>query len=58
MKKKSASQKAKERDALLAACERTRQACNKLSDEERRRLYREALAIIYGHDAQTAARSH
>ncbi len=38
MKKKSARQQAKERDEILAACERTRQACNKLTDDERRRL--------------------
>ncbi len=37
-----------ERDYILAACERARQRCNKLSDEERRRLRDKALAIIYG----------
>jgi hypothetical protein len=45
-----------ERDEVLAAAERTRQACNKLASEERRRLREKALAMIYGHDAKTSAR--
>ncbi|MCU0786471.1 MAG: hypothetical protein MUF81_20990 [Verrucomicrobia bacterium] len=57
MKKKSAKQQDKERDEILASCERTRQACNKLPEEERRRYHDLALAMIYGHDAKTTARS-
>jgi hypothetical protein len=57
MKKKSAARQTTERDKILAASERTRQACNKLTEEERRRLHQEAFAIIYGHDAKTPARS-
>ncbi|MBE0541328.1 MAG: hypothetical protein IH623_08080 [Verrucomicrobia bacterium] len=40
-----------------AVCERTRQRCNQLSDEERRRLKDKALQIIYSANAQTSARS-
>ena len=58
MKKKSAKEQKQERDEILAACERTRQECNKLTDAERRRLHEKALAIIYGHDAYASARSH
>jgi hypothetical protein len=57
MKKKSVKQQEKECEEILAACERTRQACNKLTDNERRRLHEDALAIIYGHDAKIPARS-
>ena len=58
MKKKSAKEQAKDRADILTASERTRQACNKLTNEERRRLHEKALAIIYGHDAKIPARSH
>jgi uncharacterized membrane protein len=58
MKKPSAKEKQAQHDEILAAAERTRQACNKLSDEERRELRQRALAIIYGHDAKITARSH
>ena len=57
MKKKSAKQQEREHDEIIAACERTRQRCNKLTDEERRRLRDRALAIIYGHEANVPARS-
>jgi hypothetical protein len=58
MKKPSAKEQQKGRDEIIAAAERTRQACNKLTDEERRDLHQRALAIIYGHDAKISARSH
>lgn len=38
-------------------CERTRQAGNKLSEEERRRLKDKALQIIYSAEAATTTRS-
>ena len=57
MKKKSAKEQKQERDEILAACERTRQECNTLNDEERRQLLEEGLRIIYGSDAKTTARS-
>ena len=56
MKKKAATAKGKKID-WDAVCERTRQRCNKLSEEERHRLRAEALRIIYSGDAQTSARS-
>ncbi len=58
MKKPSSKAKQTQRDEILAAAERTRQACNQLNDEERRNLHQRALAIIYGHDAKISARSH
>jgi len=58
MKKPSAKEQQVQRVEILAAAERTRQACNKLTDEERRNLRQRALAIIYGHDAKISARSH
>jgi hypothetical protein len=57
MKKTPAKTKAARRELLLASCEATRQACNRLTDAERRQLREQALAIIYGHDAKPAARS-
>jgi hypothetical protein len=57
MKKSSAKEQSEQRDWILAGCEENRQRCNKLSDEERRRLREKALAIIHGHDAKTPARS-
>jgi hypothetical protein len=56
MKKDSAKEAQKRRNAVLGACERTRQACNQLTDDERRRLREKALAIIYGRDAKVPAR--
>ena len=58
MKKLSAKEQEKQRAEVLAAAERTRQACNKLTDEERRELQQRALAIIYGQDAKISARNH
>ncbi len=58
MKKPSAKQQEKEAEKILAGCERTRQACNKLTDEERRELFEEGLRIIYGSDAKKSIRSH
>lgn len=58
MKKTSAKEQQKQHDEIIAAAERTRQACNKLTDDERRELHRRALTIIYGHDAKISARSH
>ena len=57
MKKSALQSKITRRDYLLASCEATRQACNRLTTEERRALREKALAIIYGHDAKLAARS-
>lgn len=56
MKKTSAATKRKVID-WETVCERTRQRCNKLSEEERRRLKDRALQIIYSANAQTTARS-
>ena len=58
MKKPSAKEQEKQRAEVLAAAEATRQACNNLTNEERRELRQRALAIIYGHDAKISARSH
>jgi hypothetical protein len=55
MKQKPATSKVKRID-WESVCERTRQRCNKLSDEERRRYRAEALRIIYSADAKAAAR--
>jgi len=57
MKKQSAKTSELSRKEILAGCERTRHACNKLSDEERRQLREKALAVINGHDAKKPARS-
>jgi uncharacterized membrane protein len=54
--KKSSATKPKPVD-WEAECERTRQAGNKLSDEERRRLKDKALQLIYSANAQTPTRS-
>jgi len=56
MKKPSIKVQQKREEEILAACERTRQACNKLNDEDRRELRQHALAIIHGHDAKISAR--
>ncbi|MDQ6630401.1 MAG: hypothetical protein M3Y82_01425 [Verrucomicrobiota bacterium] len=58
MKKLSAKEKEKECDEILAASERTRQACNKLTSEERQELLDAGLRIIYGSDAKKTIRSH
>ena len=58
MKKTSTKAQQKQHDEIIVAAERTRQACNKLTDEERRELHQRALTIIYGHDAKIPARSH
>jgi hypothetical protein len=47
MKKTSVKPKSQPEIDWEAVCERTRQRCNKLSDEERRRLRAQALKIIY-----------
>lgn len=57
MKKSSAKEQQERRDWILASCEENRQRCNKLSDEERRRLREKTLAFIHGHDAKITARS-
>jgi hypothetical protein len=56
--KKPSAKKLSKCDEVLAAAEATRQACNKLTREERRELQQRALAIIYGRDAKISARSH
>ena len=55
MKQKPATSKARKID-WEAVCERTRQRCNKLSEEERRRYRGEALRIIYSADAEATTR--
>jgi len=39
-----------------AECERTRQRCNRLSDDERRALREKALRLIYHSNAEAPAR--
>ena len=56
MKKKPVATRKKPID-WETVCERTRQRCNKLSDEERRRLRDVAFRIIYSADAQAPTRS-
>jgi hypothetical protein len=56
MKKKPSAQQAKQID-WDAVCEENRRFCNKLSDEERRRLRDKALRVIYSADAQATTRS-
>jgi len=55
MKKTTVKAKSQPEIDWEAACERTRQRCNKLSDEERRRLRAQALKIIYSADAKASA---
>jgi hypothetical protein len=50
-------QKAIRRAQLLASCAETRRACNHLTEEQRRELLEQGLAMIYGHDAKATARS-
>ena len=57
MKKLSVVAKSRRRARILASCEETRQQCNKLTDEERRKLRDEAFRIIHGADAKTPTRS-
>lgn len=55
MKKSPANEQQKQRAWILAGCEENRQRCNKLSDEERKRLREKTLAFIHGHDAKAPA---
>jgi hypothetical protein len=57
MKKPVAAPKAEKKIDWDAVCERNRQKCNKLTDEERRHLRAKALQIIYSSDAEPPARS-
>ena len=57
MKKSGAPLKAQKQIDWDTVCERTRQRCNKLTDEQRRRLQAKALQIIYNADEQAATRS-
>ena len=57
MKKAAASPKTVKKIDWDAVCERNRQKCNKLTDEERRHLRAKALQLIYSSDAETPARS-
>jgi hypothetical protein len=57
MKSRTAEEKEARRKWLLATCEETRQRCNKLTDQERRRLREKALAFIHGHHAKATAGS-
>ena len=56
MKRKSAPAKPKKQVDWDAVAERTRQRCNKLTEEERKELLEAGLRIIYGADAKTPAR--
>jgi vacuolar-type H+-ATPase subunit H len=58
MKKLPTKAQEKRRKHINASCDKMRQECNKLTNEERQQLHAEALAIIYGHDAKIPARSH
>lgn len=58
MKKLSANVQAKQEAEIIAACERTRQTLNKLSNEERRALREKSLTIIHGCDAKISNRNH
>ena len=55
MKRLSAKQQKVQRARILSAAERTRQACNRLSEEEMRQLHEKALALINGQDAKARA---
>jgi hypothetical protein len=55
MKKKTATSQVRKVN-WEAVCERTRQRCDKLSDDERRQLHEEALRIIYSGGSQTSTR--
>jgi septum formation topological specificity factor MinE len=53
MKKGSAKERRdKDRLEVFAASERTRQRCNKLTEDQMRALREKALALIYGRDAK------
>ena len=56
MKKKAVAPRKKPID-WDAVCEATRQRCNKLTDEERRRYREHALRLIYSADAEATTRS-
>ena len=57
MKKQPITTKSKKKIDWDAVCERTRQRCNKLSEEERHRFRAETLRIIYSADAEAPTRS-
>jgi hypothetical protein len=58
MKKTATPKPAKKKIDWEAVCEENRQRCNKLTDEERRRLRDHALRIIYSTtDAEAPTRS-
>ena len=56
MKKILDTHKSKKKIDWDAACERTRQRGNKLTDEERHELLEEALRLIYGANATAQTR--
>ena len=57
MKKELDTRKSKKKIDWDVACERTRQRCNKLTDDERHELLEEALRLIYGANATAQTRS-
>jgi hypothetical protein len=57
MRKFAAKEKEARRKRLLAFCQETRQQCNKLTGEERRKLREKTLAFIGERDAEASARS-
>jgi len=56
MTKKSAHPKPRKKIDWDAVCERTRQRCNKLTEEEREHYHEVALSLIYGNHGQIPAR--
>jgi len=56
MKQRTPKQKARRREWLLRECERLRQECNHLTDEQRQQDLQRAFQIIYGTDATAPAR--
>jgi hypothetical protein len=57
MKKPAAKRPKKQKVNWETVAERTRQECNKLSSEERRRLLDDALRLIYSGNTKTPTRS-
>jgi hypothetical protein len=55
-KKTAASKQSKKPIDWDAVSERTRQRCNRLTDEQRERLEDEALQIIYGQPRKAPSR--
>jgi hypothetical protein len=55
MKHRAPKEKLQRRDWLLAECEKLRQECNTLTDEQRRAARQHALQIIYGTNATAPA---